>query len=167
MREPPPPAILDLEPIPSDNIIKITVAPLSYEIPVPKAEPIPQISLEAFRPDSIDTRHNPDHVYQYQDVDQRPVVTKRVKPTVRYSSYRGKGHPKVVVTMVVTRAGGTRNITLVQSCGNNDIDYKVIDALAQWQFRPALRNGMPVNCLVLQAVSIKPPRNTSRFSLQP
>ncbi len=165
MREPPPPTILDLEPLPSDNVVKIAVAPLTYEVPMPEAEPVLEISLDAFRPDSVDAERNPDHIFQYRDVDQRPVVVSRVKPTVKFADFKNRGSPRVVVSMVVTRAGGVRNITLVESSGIDNIDYEVIDALAQWQFRPALRNGVPVNCHVIQSVRIKPPRSKSPFSI--
>lgn len=161
MREPPPPTILDLEPLPSDNQIKIAVAPLTYEIPMPEAEPILEISLDAFRPDSIDAERDPNYIFQYRDVDQRPLVISRVKPVVE----TGGKDARVVVSMVVTRAGGTRDISLVSSSGIEDVDYKVIEALAQWQFRPALRNGAPVNCLVIQSVIIKPSRSRSPFSI--
>jgi len=161
MREPPPPTILDLEPLPSDNEIKIAVAPLTYEIPLPEAEPILEISLDAFRPDAIDAERDPNFIFQYRDVDQRPLVVNRVKPVVKIS---GKT-VRVVVSMVVTRAGSTRDISLVNSSGSEEVDYSVVEALAQWQFRPALRNGAPVNCLVIQSVVIKPARSSSPFSL--
>lgn len=165
MREPPPPTVLDLDPLPSDNVVKIAVAPLTYEIPLPEAEPLLEISLDAFRPDALKNESNPDHVFQYSDVDQHPVVTTRVKPRVGSGDMNGRKDQRVVVSMVVTRAGSSRNITLVESSGNLDLDNKVIDALAQWQFRPALRNGVPVNCLVIQSVRIKPPRGGSPFSI--
>ena len=165
MREPPPPTVLDLEPLPSDNVVKIAVAPLFYEIPLPEAEPVLEISLDAFRPDSIDAESNPDHIFQYKDVDQHPVATSRVKPQASGKDMRGLDDPRVVVSLVVTRAGTGRNITLVESSGRKELDYKVIDALAQWQFRPAIRNGVPVNCLVIQSVRIKSPNNGSPFGL--
>ena len=165
MREPPPPTVLDLEPLPSDNEVKIAVAPLTYEIPLPEAEPILEISLDAFRPDSIDAERDPNHIFQYRDVDQRPVVTSRVKPSVSFAKISQSRDLRVVVSMVVTRAGSARNITLVESCGYPDADAEVLDALAQWQFRPAIRGGQPVNCHVIQSVRIKPPRGGSPFSI--
>lgn len=165
MREPPPPTVLDLEPLPSDNEVKIAVAPLTYEIPLPEAEPVLEISLDAFRPDSINAERDPNHVFQYRDVDQRPVVTSRVKPSVSYKNIPRSADLRVIVSMVVTRAGAARNISLAQSSGYPEADAEVIDALAQWQFRPAIRGGIPVNCHVIQAVRIKPPRGGSPFSV--
>lgn len=165
MREPPPPTVLDLESLPSDNVIKIAVAPLTFEIPLPEAEPQLEISLDAFRPDNVDSERNPNHIFQYRDVDQRPVVTSRVKPQVSFAKLSRREDLRVVVSMVVTRAGAARDITLVESCGVPDADGAVMDALAQWQFRPAIRSGKPVNCLVIQAVRIKAPRSGSPFSI--
>jgi protein TonB len=159
MREPPPPTVLDLEPLPSDNIIKIAVAPL------PEAEPILEISLDAIRPDSLNAERNPDHIFQYRDVDQHPVVTSRVKPNINSRDMDGGRDKRVVVSMVVTRAGVARNISLVESSGRQTLDDKVLEALIKWKFRPALRNGVPVNCLVIQSVRIKPSRSNSPFGI--
>jgi len=67
--------------------------------------------------------------------------------------------------MVVTRAGVARNISLVESSGRQTLDDKVLEALIKWKFRPALRNGVPVNCLVIQSVRIKPSRSNSPFGI--
>lgn len=165
MREPPTPTVLDLEPLPSDNIIKIAVAPLTYEVPLPEAEPILEISLDAIRPDSLNAERNPDHIFQYRDVDQHPVVTSRVKPNINSRDMDGGRDKRVVVSMVVTRAGVARNISLVESSGRQTLDDKVLEALIKWKFRPALRNGVPVNCLVIQSVRIKPSRSNSPFGI--
>ncbi|MDB4473787.1 TonB family protein [Opitutaceae bacterium] len=165
MREPPPPTVLDLEPLPSDNVIKIAVAPLTYEVPLPEAEPILEISLDAIRPDSLNAETNPDHIFQYRDVDQHPVVTSRVKPNITARDMDGGRDKRVVVSMVVTRAGVARNISLVESSGQQTLDDKVLEALVKWKFRPALRNGIPVNCLVIQSVRIKPSRSNSPFGI--
>ena len=165
MREPPPPTVLDLEPLPSDNIMKIAVAPLTYEVPLPEAEPILEISLDAIRPDSLNAERNPDHIFQYRDVDQHPVVTSRVKPNINSRDMDGGRDKRVVVSMVVTRAGVARNISLVESSGRQTLDDKVLEALIKWKFRPALRNGVPVNCLVIQSVRIKPSRSNSPFGI--
>jgi len=164
-REPPPPTVLDLEPLPSDNVIKIAVAPLTYEIPLPEAEPILEISLDQFKPEALKREGNPDHVFQYRDVDQHPTPTSRIKPNINARDIPDRKDKRVVVSMMVTRAGAIRNITMVESSGLPDLDAKIIDALAQWQFRPALRNGVPVNCHVIQSVRVKPSNSNSPFSL--
>ncbi|GAB5558369.1 MAG: hypothetical protein SynsKO_00160 [Synoicihabitans sp.] len=165
MREPPPPTVLDLEPLPTDNVVKISVAPLTYEVPLPEAEPILEISLDEFKPEALKREGNPDHIFQYRDVDQHPTPTSRIKPNVTGRDMPDRKEKRVVVSMVVTRAGSTRNITMVESSGNPDLDTKIIEALAQWQFRPALRNGIPVNCHVIQSVRIKPSRSATPFSI--
>ena len=164
-REPPPPTVLDLEPLPSDNIIKVAVAPLTYEVPLPEATPLLEINLEDFRPDTSAGESNPDHIFQYRDVDQQPVIVHRKIPDVPYSLLREVKDPRVVVSMVVTRAGGCRNVSLVQSSGDKRLDNLVAEALGEWRFRPAIRNGVAVNCLVIQSIVIKPPRGGSPFSI--
>lgn len=164
-REPPPPTVLDLEPMPSDNVIQIQVAALTYEVPLPEATPQLEINLDDFRPDTSAGETNPDHIFQYRDVDQQPVIVHRKIPDVPYSLLREVKDPRVVVSMVVTRAGGCRNVSLVQSSGDKRLDNLVAEALGEWRFRPAIRNGVAVNCLVIQSIVIKPPRGGSPFSI--
>jgi len=165
-REPPPPTVLDLEPLPSDNVVKIAIAPLTYEIPLPEANPQLQISLDAFRPKEISADTNPDHIFQYREVDQSPVVVYREKPEIGRSLIRDAGGaPRTIVTMVVTRAGTVRNVEIATTSGNDDIDQLVMDALSRWRFRPAVRRGATVNCLVIQAVIIKSNGSATPFSL--
>lgn len=164
-REPPPPTVLDLEPLPSDNVIKIAVAPLTYELPLPDAKPEVAISLDAFRPDPRAGEMDPNHIFQFREVDQTPVATHRQKPDVPYRliSEANSRQPRVIFTMVVTKAGGVRNIQVVESCGSREIDKIVAQALEQWRFRPAINGGQPVNCMVIQSIVIKPPRGGSPF----
>ena len=158
--------MLDLEPLPSDNIVKIAIAPLTYEIPLPEANPQLQISLDAFRPKESSVETNPEHIFQYRDVDQSPVVVHRQKPEIGRSLLNEAGpNPRVIVTMVVTRAGTTRNVEIATSSGHDDVDQLVMDALSHWRFRPAVRKGATVNCLVIQSVIIKSGSSNSPFSL--
>ena len=167
-REPPPPTILDLEPLPSDNPIKIAVAPLTYELPLPDAKPEIAISLDAFRPDPRAGEMDPNHVFQFREVDQTPVVTHREKPDVPYRLFgeaNDPREPRVIFSMVVTKAGGVRNVVIIESCGSRNIDKIVAEALQKWKFRPAINGGQPVNCMVIQSIIIKSPRGGSPFSL--
>lgn len=164
-REPPPPTVLDLEPLPSDNAVKVQVAALTFEVPLPEATPLLTINLADFKPDLEAGENDPDHIFQYRDVDQRPVIIHRVKPDIPNALIRKVKDPRVVVSMVVTRAGVCRNINPVHSSGNRELDKLVMEALAQWRFRPAIKNGNAVNCMVIQSIVIKAPRNTSPFSI--
>ena len=164
-KEPPPPTVLDLEPLPSDNVIQIAVAPLTFEMPLPDAQPELEISLDAFRPDPKSGESNPNHVFQFREVDQTPVVVRRVTPEIPWDMARRLGdNNRVIFSMVVTKAGGVRSLSVVQTI-NPEVDRMVLEALSKWRFRPAIREGRPVNCLVLQSIIIKPPRGGSPFSI--
>ncbi len=164
-REPPPPTVLDLDPVPSDNVVKIQVAALTYEVPLPEATPILEFNLADFKPDLKSGENDPNHIFQFRDVDQRPVVIHRKKPDVSNELLRTVKDPRVVVSMVVTRAGSVRNISPVQSSNNRELDKLVMEALSEWRFRPAIKNGNAVNCMVIQSIVIKPSRGGSPFSL--
>jgi TonB family protein len=55
-----------------------------------------------------------------------------------YSSY-------VRVLVSISAAGDTKKVTLVTSSGTVDIDQRVISAMMQWKWKPALENGKPVD----------------------
>ena len=50
----------------------------------------------------------------------------------------------VMLKVVVDKEGAARNIEVVQSLGLG-LDEKAIEAVSQWKFRPAEKNGQPVD----------------------
>lgn len=74
-----------------------------------------------------------------------PVV--RVKPeypkSQRIAGYQGK----VLIQFVVDIEGKVRNPFVAQS-NNPAFDEPAITALLKWRFKPAMKDGQPVNCLM-------------------
>lgn len=50
----------------------------------------------------------------------------------------------VVVRVDVDAAGKPGGVTLVQRSGSRDLDRAAMEAVRQWRFHPAQRNGQPI-----------------------
>jgi TonB family protein len=48
------------------------------------------------------------------------------------------------VIVLVAADGSTKNVTLVTSSGNLEVDQRVLAAMKSWKWTPALDNGQPV-----------------------
>ena len=58
----------------------------------------------------------------------------------------------VMITMVVTSKGDTTLIKITQGLGSG-LDEKAIEAVRQWKFKPATKNGQPVSVQISVEVS--------------
>lgn len=57
---------------------------------------------------------------------------------------RESGYRSFVRVRVEVAAAGDFSVTILTSSGNPDIDLRVLDALRRWEWKPALKNGVPV-----------------------
>ena len=72
-----------------------------------------------------------------------PAVLYRVDPEFSEEARKAKYQGTVVLTIEVGEDGRPRRFRIVRSLGLG-LDQKAVDAVAQWKFRPAMRNGRPV-----------------------
>lgn len=59
---------------------------------------------------------------------------------------------RVVVSFIVDSAGAVRELAIVQTTEPR-LNRPTLEALKQWRFSPALRDGVPVSCRVVQGVT--------------
>src|SRR5579871_107976 len=59
---------------------------------------------------------------------------------------------RVVVSFLVDAAGSVRDLAIVQT-SERRLNKPTLDALRRWRFAPALRDGVPVSCRVVQGVT--------------
>jgi TonB family protein len=80
-----------------------------------------------------------------------PRVIHRVRPERRQSGkFRLSG--KVVVSLVVTSAGLSTNIKVLEGM-DNAVNQTVVEAIKQWRFTPAKKDGKAVAVRVTEDVS--------------
>lgn len=83
-----------------------------------------------------------------------PAVLREVRPTYSDEARRRGLEGDVVLQVLVLRDGGVGNVRVVRSLGAG-LDQKAVDAVRQWRFRPARRQGVPVDVAVEVSVEFK------------
>ena len=95
--------------------------------------------------------------YQSSKVDNIPVCIKQVHPQYPKEMINSKIKGEVVVDFIADRKGDVANAFVVKST-NSAFDQAAIDAIFQWKFRPATKNGINVD-MHLQVPVLFDPNN--------
>jgi periplasmic protein TonB len=72
-----------------------------------------------------------------------PRAIYRVDPTYDDASRKAKISSAVVLTIIVTPDGNPKSIRIAKSLSPS-LDQRAIEAVAQWKFAPATKDGKPV-----------------------
>jgi TonB family protein len=73
-----------------------------------------------------------------------PTVVYRVEPEYSEEARKARHEGTVVLEAVIRKDGKVDVVHLLRSLGFG-LDQNAIDALKAWRFRPAMKNGMPVD----------------------
>lgn len=76
--------------------------------------------------------------------DRDATVVARVQPAYPPEAARVKAEGSVVVKVDVAADGIPANVTLAKRSGERALDEAALEAVRQWRFEPAIRNGKPV-----------------------
>jgi periplasmic protein TonB len=110
--------------------------------------------LEAFKP-RLDLGGEPSHIYQRDEVDQRPKVIKRVVPNVTRKLVEDLKRPRTRFLVVVNTDGTASNIRIIEASSSPELDERALEALRQWTFSPGIRKGRPVRTLIEQSIYVR------------
>ncbi|HWC17630.1 MAG TPA: energy transducer TonB [Terriglobales bacterium] len=83
-----------------------------------------------------------------------PRLISKIEPEYSQEARQAKHQGIVVLSLVVGADGKTRGIRLVRSLGMG-LDEKAMEAVRQWRFEPAMKDGRPVPVLVDVEVSFR------------
>lgn len=83
-----------------------------------------------------------------------PTVQREVRPDYTEEGRRRNVEGDVVLEIVVRRDGTVGDVKVLQGLGAG-LDERAIDAVRQWRFTPADRQGVPVDVVVEVAVEFK------------
>lgn len=97
---------------------------------------------------------DPNHVFETSEVDQKPVPVFRKTPNVTTTIFKRVKNPRVVLLFVVTAEGSVTDARLLKSSGDKEFDDIMLEMIADWDFRPAMKKGKPVRCWVQQGVHL-------------
>jgi TonB family protein len=76
-----------------------------------------------------------------------PTLIREVKPLYTDDARRRAVEGDVVLEIIVRRDGSVGNVRVLQSLGAG-LEQKAIEAVRQWRFGPARRQGQPVDVVV-------------------
>jgi periplasmic protein TonB len=94
--------------------------------------------------DSAKDSSQPEKVYKVgRDRVSPPRVIYRVDPTYDDAARKAKLNGFVVLTLIVTPDGDPKDIRIAKSLSPG-LDKKSIEAVSQWKFTPATKDGTPV-----------------------
>jgi TonB family protein len=116
------------------------------------AEYLKRFRREAQAAGSLNTRPRPrptpETVMEGQLVEIGPGVTppRRIEgspPSYPYTARRRRLEGSVTVSMIVTETGETTDLTVTES-GGKALDKAVLEAVRDWRFEPARKDGVKV-----------------------
>lgn len=162
---PAPPSMIELEPQPEAEGIKIAAVVRPQVLPVPTAMPQSfDLDMSAYRPRGESAEQQANRVYQPSEVDQRPVVLYRKVPQVTQAMLDRVKNPRVTLLFVVNVDGEVEKIHVLHT-PNEEFAKAMTDAVREWRFRPAMKGGRKVRCMIQLPIFVRPPTRNP-FSLE-
>jgi TonB family protein len=134
---PPQPVV---KPDPKPDPVPEPVKPKPDLPPVKPPEPVPVPEPVKPKPDPLPEPVKP----KPKGPSREAEPTDQVKPEIPDSLKQQGGYKSFVRVKVVVEADGSAMPILRTSSGNPDIDNRVLEALKQWKWKPALKDGVPV-----------------------
>jgi TonB family protein len=115
-----------------------------YDVTLENYDSIPLVAkVEGGRTLDLQAEFDPqDRIFSIDEVDRKPAPIGVKQPELPYYLTLENGH--VDLELTVNRDGTTRNLSVVQT-SNPEIGQYCLAAVAKWQFKPALKAGVPVN----------------------
>jgi protein TonB len=87
------------------------------------------------------------------EVDQRPKVLRSVQPTYPFLAKRKNIEGKVWVRCVVDKDGYPQEPEVFKAEPEGVFEDAALKAIARFKFQPAIKDGEPVDCIVVQPIS--------------
>ena len=92
-------------------------------------------------------------LFKLEDVDTPPKpVGKWAEPVYPFELKRKGVTGEAVIVFMVTTDGKTKQIQVERASHHGFADAAMV-AVKQWRFRPAIKDGKPVNCLMLMPIA--------------
>ncbi len=122
------PTTLDGQPAEVTTEVEVRIPP--GEWPAASASPMPEVEV-------------PPDVYKVGPAVSAPKIVRKLEPQYSEEARDAKHQGKVVLWVVVEEDGKVRQTKVLNSLGLG-LDEKAVEAVKQWEFEPAMRDGKPV-----------------------
>jgi TonB family protein len=146
----------------SNSTIRIQVP----DVPVLVVNPAPpaarpaviarfDIAKSAARPHIETAETDSRRVFDHSDVDQQPMALQRVQPRITYNEASLVDTPRTTMLLIVNTDGSVGDVRILHTSHDERFDARMIDAIREWRFSPAMRKGRKVRCWVQQSISVQ------------
>ncbi len=98
---------------------------------------------------------DPDPAYRVGGEVEAPVVIQRIEPIFTAEAKKNRISGIVITEVLIDRNGDVVDVRVLKPLPFG-LDRAAVDAVRQWKFRPATRNGEPVKVFFTLTVNFKP-----------
>jgi TonB family protein len=144
------PGTLNGNPVPVWVSVRVRFFHLRPAIPMLRAAP----GVGGFGPFGQDASASQDDPLKLRPGDTPPKAIHTPEAEFSDEARRGKFEGVVIVSLVVTEEGLPADLRLVRSAGHG-LDEKALEAVSQYRFQPAMRNGQPVAVRISVEISFR------------
>jgi TonB family protein len=120
-----------------------TTITVNYSLSNPSPSSAPQPQAENTDGDASQSGASDSGAYNIGGSVRPPVLAYSVDPSYTEAARKAKLSGNVIVGLVVDSNGQPQNVRVARGLGN-ELDEKAIEAVQQYRFKPATRNGEPV-----------------------
>jgi len=82
------------------------------------------------------------------DAEPKALTQSNPKPAYPLLAFKMKIQGKVLLIVDVAESGAVNKVTLAESSGNESLDRSALDAVKNWKFTPARKNGVIVSQVI-------------------
>ena len=140
--------------IPEMPTLEIDMKSLSASS-VPLAVNVPRTTTKAPAMQQTAPRMAESREYSMGEVDSKPAVLGQALPPYPRSARRRGTEGWVKVRFLVTKDGQVRNLTVLQESPTGVFHKTVITTVPRWRFKPAGKDGQPVDVWVEQTINFR------------
>ncbi|MBU6246821.1 MAG: energy transducer TonB [Xanthomonadaceae bacterium] len=113
----------------------------------------PPASAASTRPASAPASQTAQAAAPVRETSTPAVLIRSINPRYPTQAQRARTEGFVVLSFTVTAEGATSNIKVVEAQPRHVFDRAAIDAVDRWKFKPATRNGEPVDSTVTNRIN--------------
>jgi TonB family protein len=140
------PYLLNGNPVSVETTITVNYALQPQQVPPP---PSGNINEAAYQTGSSDAG-----VYKVGGSVRPPVAIYAPDPQYTEAARKAKLSGDVIVSLIVDAAGEPQNVRVARGLGN-ELDAKAVEAVQQYRFKPAMKDGEPVPSYLKIAVNFQ------------
>jgi len=91
----------------------------------------------------------PRTVYELSEVDRGPSVITKVDPLYPSVAREKQIEGRVILRFIITKDGRVIEPTVVEGEPPGVFDNSALDAIRGWRFNPGIKNGKPVDVIIV------------------